>query len=91
MKMEIGVKTINTINESICFLVSNYQKQINEAWQMCGDEALTLSISSKLKLREDGKLKIITDFSFTKEKIKDRTVRKVDEDQQDLFVGGESV
>jgi len=87
--MKIGNKTIKTINDSVVYLVCEYQKQLNEAWQVCGDEALNISIGVKLEADNGGGVEITTKFSFVKEKVKDQITNKVNEDQQELF-GGEN-
>jgi len=81
---EIGSVTIEKINESINYLVANYQKELNEAWQMCGDEALNISIGVKLEA-DNGETAITTKLSFTKEKVKDQIFVKVTEGQGNLF------
>jgi len=83
--MEIGPKTIETINDSVAYMLTQYQTQINEAWQLCGEDPLTISIGVKLETGEDADTEITTKFSFVKEKVKDQTIRKVSEDQQELF------
>ena len=81
---DIGPITIRKVEESIDYLIENYQKEINEAWQMCGDDPLNISIGVKLEPKDEDTA-ITTKISFTKEKVKDQIVVKVIEGQGNLF------
>lgn len=83
--MEIGEKTMNAISDSVDYMLTNYQKEINEAWNMAGDDPLKITIGIKLDVSKFGDTEITTNFTFVKERVKDQSIKNVNEDQAELF------
>ena len=87
MTTDLGKKTFNMIGESITETLTDRMKDINDAY-LNAEKELTLTISIKIEPVDDGnKIKITT--GFVKERIRDESIRVVNEKQGELFDGSQ--
>ena len=82
--MKISNKLLMKIQESIRNMFVEYQISLEEAYLMAGDDPLSITIGIKIS-PEKGQEKVVTNFSFVKERCKDSVTAWVDEDQGELF------
>ena len=83
MTTDLGKKTFNMIGESITKTLTGRMKDLNDAYWNTEKE-LTLAVSIKIEPVDDGnKIKITT--GFVKERIRDESIRVVNEKQGELF------
>jgi len=73
--MTIGERTIAEIGSQITGLLEDYQGKVNEAF-LKSDAGLTISFSVSIAPAQNG-FEVETGMSFTAEKIKDKTEKKI--------------
>ena len=82
----IGPKTIKQMKDSAAEKIDIYARQINEAFKRSDDGKLKISLSFDLCVSKEtqGGIDIETGIAFIADRIKDKTMRTVVENQVEL-------
>lgn len=85
--MNISKAVIDEIKDRIYDQLVLYQKEMEFAYNVSGDDPLDVKLGAKVS-PDNGKKKITTSISFIKDRCKDTTTSWVDDDQGNLFEEG---
>lgn len=82
--MNISNAVIEEIRDRIYDQLATYQNQMEIAYNLCGDDPLTVKLDAKIA-PDNGKKKITTSISFVKDRCRDSGTSYVDDEQIGLF------
>jgi len=79
--MRLNQEVIQTIEESVSRLLSEYKDELNEAYLKCDERKFSIALGTKIEETDNGRFKVETSISFVKDKVKDSTIDYVDAEQ----------